>query len=118
MSLWESLEGESVKVIPGGGSKFPGGVYLVGLEVHRDRIAVSIFTSRETSVAELAERLTMEDGVGTAYAMQPVATETIDGKGVIEFVPSLPRAATWLSLGVPGNRFWVTTLRKRTESDG
>jgi hypothetical protein len=108
VSLWESLHGESV--IAGHGSKLPGGIYLVSIELHANRVSCAIYTSRPIPVQELRERLTLRDSVGTAYVMQPSAEEIIDGKGVIEFAPGLPPDATRLTFGVPGSWFTVTTL--------
>jgi hypothetical protein len=85
MSLWESLQGETV--LNGHGSKFPGGLYLVSIELRPDCVACSVFTSRPTPIDELRERLTLTDSVGTEYALQPNPIEIIDGKVVIEFAP-------------------------------
>lgn len=111
MSLWESLHGEPV--LHGHGSKFPGGLYLVSIELRPDVVVCSVFTSRPTPVDDLRERLTLKDSAGTDYIMQPSDAEVIDGHGVIEFAPSLPHEATWLNLGVPGCWFTVTTIREQ-----
>jgi len=52
----------------------------------------------------MQERLTLSDSTGTEYAMQGGDSETIDGKGTIEFRPGLPREATWLKLDEPRHR--------------
>jgi hypothetical protein len=114
MSLWESLDGESVKIVSAEGSKFPGGLYLVSIELRPDRVACSVFTSRPTLVHALRERLTLSDSAGTEYVMQPSDHEIIDGKGVVEFAPGLPPDATRLTFGVPGSWFTVATLREQS----
>ena len=114
MSLWESLDGESLKVVSSHGSKFPGGLYLVSIELRADCVVCSVFTSRSTPVHELRERLTLSDSVGTEYVMKPSADEIIDGKGVVEFAPGLPPDATRLTFGVPGSWFTVAALHEQS----
>jgi hypothetical protein len=106
VGLWWNEGDESVKVISGGGSRFRGGLFVISIELRRDRIVFSIFLSRPTPFIELQERLTLSESTRTEYVMQPSATEIVDGKGVIEFTPGLPTEATWLALGEPGR--WLT----------
>jgi hypothetical protein len=96
-------EVEPVKVIPSGrGSRFPHGLFVVAIELYADRVAFRIFLSRPTPVSTLQKRLTLSDSTGTKYVMQAGDSETIDGKGTIEFRPAVPREATWLKLEEPG----------------
>jgi hypothetical protein len=102
VSISEHLHGEAVIDAH---SKLAGGIYLISIELHADRVSCSIYTSRPIPVGELRERLSLRDSVGTEYAMQPNAEDVIDGKGIVEFAPSLPTDATNLTLGVPGSWF-------------
>ena len=101
MGIWQqSGSGESI-MLSAAGSRFKGGLLVVNVEIRRDRIVFSVFTSRPTARAELRARLTLADSEGTEYVMAP-GPEVIDGKGTIEFLPGLPNDATSLALKEPG----------------
>lgn len=74
----------------------------MAIELYADCVAFRVFLSRPTPVITLQERLSLSDSTGTEYVMQAGDSETIDGKGTIEFTPGLPREATWLKLDEPG----------------
>ena len=95
-------EVEPVKVIPlGRGSRFPHGLFVAAIELYADHVAFRIFLSRPIPVSTLQERLTLSDSTGTEFVMQGDDSATIDGKGMLEFRPALPREATWLKLRSP-----------------
>ena len=101
VGIWQqSHSDESIK-FSAAGSRFTGGLFVVDVEIRRDRIVFSVFTSRPTTQHELRSRFSLADSEGTVYAMAPGA-EVIDGKGTIEFLPGLPNDATSLALSEPG----------------
>jgi len=77
---------------------WPNGVYLLGLDLYPDRLALRVFTSRPVPTAELIGRLTLEDAIGTRFAMRVIEEESLDGKGVIEFEPAPPNRLVGLAL--------------------
>jgi hypothetical protein len=52
--------------------------------------------------------MTLRDGVGTDYVMQPF--DEIDGKGVFEFVPGVPPDAQSLQFGEAGRGLFIARL--------
>jgi hypothetical protein len=101
VGIWEqSGSGDSIK-LSAAGSRFKGGLFVVDVEVRRDRIVFNVFTSRPTTYDELRDRFTLADSEGTEYAIAS-GSDAIDGKGTIEFVPGLPTGATSLALREPG----------------
>jgi hypothetical protein len=90
------------------GSRFRGGLFIESIEFQADRVAFRVFTSRPTSFAELRERMTLRDGVGTDYVMQPF--DEIDGRGLFAFVPGVPPDAHSLQFGEPDHGLVVAEL--------
>jgi hypothetical protein len=105
---------DEVRVVSTAGARFRGGLFIASIEFRSDRVIFSVFTSRRTSYRELAERLTLRDGLGTDYTMQPF--DDIDGKGTFEFTPGIPAAATSWQLGEPGRALTWATLDEEPES--
>jgi hypothetical protein len=66
------------------------GLYLLGLDLYPDRLALRVFTSRPVSTVELQERLTLNDGADTRFVTLVPEGEYLDGRGVIEFEPAPP----------------------------
>jgi hypothetical protein len=62
-------------------------------------------------VEELREWLSLQDNVGTEYAMEPSADDVVD------FAPGLPAKATNLTLGVPGSWFTAYALREPSPTE-
>jgi len=110
VSIWQDKAGESLK-LPTEGTRFKGGVFVVDVEIRRDRILFSVYTSRATTLDELRARFTLRDSEGTVYVMAS-GGEAIDGKGTIEFVPGLPDDETSLTLGEPGR--WLHLFAQKT----
>jgi hypothetical protein len=74
------------------------GLYLLGLDLYSDRLALRVFTSRPVSTVELLERLTLNDAAGTQFVTRAPEGEYLDGRGVIEFEPAPPDGLTQLTL--------------------
>jgi len=105
--LPSSGEPSEPRVESGGGARFRGGLFIASIEFHPERVVFNVFTSRPTPYAELAERLTLHDNLGTDYTLQPF--EEIDGKGTFHFTPGIPSDAKSWHLGKPGRSlFWAT----------
>lgn len=114
------MNGESpsadVRVESAAGARFRGGLFFISIEFHPDRVVFRVYTSRPTPFAELSERLTFRDNLGTEYAMQPF--DEIDGKGAFEFSPGIPAAATSWQLGEPGQSLnWAMLKEEEPEDD-
>jgi hypothetical protein len=75
------------------------GLYLLGLDLYPDRLALRVFTSRPVSTVELTERLTFSDAMGTPFAMRAPGEEYLDGRGVLDFEPAPPNGIVGLTLG-------------------
>jgi hypothetical protein len=91
---------EPLTLIEGGG-KLRNSIFLRGVALYRDRVAFEVFASRPFDPEEL-ESLRLTDNLGTHYEMLPLALETLDGRGRIEFVPGAPAAWSHLHFGEPG----------------
>jgi hypothetical protein len=76
------------------GSRFPGGLFVVAVELHADCLAFRIFASRKTRATAIQQRFTVSDSTGTAYVMQAGEDEVVDGKATLTFTPGLAREAT------------------------
>jgi hypothetical protein len=74
------------------------GLYLLGLDLYPDRLALRVFTSRPVATGELVERLTLNDAADTPFEMRAPEGEFLDGQGVIEFEPAPPDGLTRLTL--------------------
>jgi hypothetical protein len=77
---------------------WPGGLYVLAIELYADRVTFRVFTSRPIEAAELLDRLHPFDRVGTEFAPLPAAEEVIDGRGVIEYAPAPVDGLKWLGL--------------------
>jgi hypothetical protein len=74
------------------------GLYLLGLDLYPDRLALRVFTSRPVSTTELLERLKLNDPMGTPFVTRALAGEYLDGRGVIDFEPAPPHGLVGLAL--------------------
>ena len=110
VGIWQNESDESI-MLSAAGSRFRGGLFIIDVELRRDRIVFSVFASRPTSHTELQDRFSLADSAGTEYVMVPGA-EVIDGKEIIEFIPGLPSDATSLAFSEPGRS--LTLLAQKT----
>jgi hypothetical protein len=78
--------------------RWPGGLYIVAMELYEDRLAVRVFTSRPIATAELLDRLHPFDMARTAFIALPPTAEVIDGNGVLEYKPAPPEGLSRLGL--------------------
>jgi hypothetical protein len=78
--------------------RWPGGLYIVAMELYEDRLAVRVFTSRPIATAELLDRLHPFDMARTAFFALPPTAEVIDGNGVLEYKPAPPEGLSRLGL--------------------
>jgi hypothetical protein len=74
------------------------GLYLLGLDLYPDRLALRVFTSRRVSTVELMERLTLSDTMGSSFTMRTPEEEYLDGRGVLDFEPAPPSGLVGLTL--------------------
>ena len=74
------------------------GLFIYEVEHAQDRLIIRFFTSRPIPADDVRERLRPKDSAGTAYMMQSITPELVDGKGVIEFTPAPPADLTWLQI--------------------
>ena len=112
--------GPPVQTIPMA-SRHLHGLFLAGIELHAEKVAIRIFTSRPTQLSDLKARLRLLDDRGTDYVMQTDAPAVIDGKAIIEFTPGLPPTAGSLAIDEPGVRSVIyapegSTIRAATRS--
>ena len=84
-----------------GAGKLRNGIYLRSVALYSDRIAFEVFASRPFFPIEL-DSLRLTDNLDTRYEMLPLAQETLDGRGQIEFAPAVPPGWTRLHLAEPG----------------
>lgn len=84
-----------------GAGKLRNGIYLRSVALYSDRIAFEVFASRPFSPIEL-DSFRLTDNFDTPYEMLPLAQETLDGQGQIEFAPAVPPGWTRLHLAEPG----------------
>jgi len=94
------LAEEPLSLIERGG-QLRNGIFLRSVASYRDRVAFEVFSSRSFGRDEL-ETLQLTDNLGTHYEMLPLARETLDGRGRIEFVPGAPAGWSQLQFGEPG----------------
>jgi hypothetical protein len=94
------LAEEPLSLIEGGG-KLRNGIFIRSVALYSDRAAFEVFSSRPFGPDEL-ETLQLGDNLGTHYEMLPLARETLDGRGRIEFVPGAPAGWSQLQFGEPG----------------
>jgi hypothetical protein len=92
---------EPFVLIEGGAGKLRNGIFLRSVALYRDRIAFNVFASRPFAPVDL-ENLRLTDNLDTHYEMLPLAEETLDGQGQIEFVPAVPAGWKQLDLREPG----------------
>jgi hypothetical protein len=83
-------------------ASFPGGIFVTGVEMTADGVAIGVFASRAVPLDDLRARLTLGDSAGTQYEHATVAPGVIDGPGRLLFKPAPPPHATWLTLKEPG----------------
>jgi hypothetical protein len=72
----------------GGRHPWPGGLYLLAIELHREGVVLRLYTSRPTPSAELVRRLRLLDKTPTTFVCDPPETEIVDGRGVLFFRPA------------------------------
>src|SRR5512133_1107817 len=89
-----------------GGGKLRNGIWFRSVALHRDCVVFEVFASRSFAPVDL-ENLCLTDNLGTRYEMRPLTQEALDGKGRIEFVPTVPAGWTRLQLGEPGWRLHI-----------
>lgn len=77
---------------------WPGGLYLLAIELHQDGVALRVYASRPTPSAELCRRLRLRDNTPTEFACDPLEPEVVDGRAVLFFTPAPTDGLKWVRI--------------------